>query len=242
MLVNTNEPLKALIQGAGGFIFDLDGTLYDTGGFARHLVLARPGDALIMLAERKTRKTLRGCDYETPEAFYREFFSRMSRIVKKPAEKLRVWYFDRYMPLMIKILQRQYRPRPGTAELFRVLAGTSFPFAVYSDYPLAAERLSALGLGTAGYKSYGPDHFGAQKPAVRPFLAIAKDLGIPPARILVIGDRDDADGAGARAAGMGYAGTGTPRRGQPEPPLDWETLAALLRDRLSFHGAEPRNA
>jgi FMN phosphatase YigB (HAD superfamily) len=184
-----------------------------------------------MLAERKTRKALRGCDYGTPETYSREFFSRMSRIAKKPAETLRSWYFDRYMPLMIKVLRRYYRPRPGAAELLRALAGTSFPFAVYSDYPFTAERLSALGLGTAGCTSYGPEHFGAQKPAARPFLVIAQDLGVPPARVLVIGDRDDTDGAGARAAGMGYAGTGTPRRGQPEPPLDWETLAALLRAR-----------
>jgi HAD superfamily hydrolase (TIGR01549 family) len=228
--VKTNTPPEPLIQGAGAFIFDLDGTLYDTGGFARRLVLARPGEALLMLAERKTRKILRGCDYGTPEAYDREFFSRMSRIAKKPAETLRAWYNNRYMPLMIQILRRQYRPRPGAAELLRALAGRSFPFAVYSDYPRTTERLSALGLEAAASKTYGPEHFGAQKPAVRPFLIIAQDLGVPPARVLVIGDRDDTDGAGAAAAGMGYAGTGTPRRGQPDPPFDWKTLAALLRD------------
>lgn len=220
-----------LIQEAGAFIFDLDGTLYDTGGFARRLVLARPADAGIILAERKTRKALAGCDYGSAEAWYGEFFSRMSRIAKRPEPALRAWYFGCYMPRFCEILKRRFRPRPGAAELFRALADAAFPFAVYSDYPLAAERLAALGLDAADGRVYGPEHFGAQKPAARPFLVIAGELGAAPERVLVIGDRDNTDRAGAAAAGMSYLGTGS-RRGQSAPPLDWAVLTGLLRGRI----------
>jgi HAD superfamily hydrolase (TIGR01509 family) len=40
------------------------------------------------------------------------------------------------------------------------------------------------------------------KPDPEGYLSAAERLGIAPERCLVIGDRDDADGAAARAAGM----------------------------------------
>jgi hypothetical protein len=51
---------------------------------------------------------------------------------------------------------------------------------------------------------YGPESFGAQKPAPGPFRIIAGDLGVSPGETLVIGDREDTDGVGALAAGMSF--------------------------------------
>jgi FMN phosphatase YigB (HAD superfamily) len=227
-----SESPEDLIDKAGALIFDLDGTLFDVRGFGRRLVFARPGDALVILAERRIRKGLAGCDFGSPDAYYEEFFSRMSRTSRLAPERLRAWYFDRYMPRMCGLLKKHYRPRPGAAGLFEGLTRSGFPFAVYSDYPWGRERLSALGL--EGGKPYGPEVFGAQKPAVRPFLSIAEALNTPPDRTLVIGDRDDTDGAGAAAAGMGYIGIGNHKRrkGTAFPSLSWERCAALLRERL----------
>jgi FMN phosphatase YigB (HAD superfamily) len=195
-----------------------------------------------MLAERRIRKELVGNDYLAVGTYYGEFFSRMAQLTGKPKKKLQSWYFDRYMPLMCGILRKHYRSRPGTAELFAYLAQGSFPFAVYSDYPRTAERLSCLGLDPAsGAKLYGPEHFGAQKPAVRPFLLIAQDLGLPPDRILVIGDRCDTDGAGAAAAGMAYINIKNHTKGVSSA-LSWETLVALFREQLELPpaaGPEP---
>ncbi|MDR3173945.1 MAG: HAD family hydrolase, partial [Treponema sp.] len=225
---NKANPPETLIRAAGALIFDLDGTLYDTRGFARRLVLARPGDGLLMLAERGIRKRFAGADYLSAGAYYGEFFFRMSRAAGRSAEGLRNWYFDRYIPLMCGVLKKHYRPRPGAVELFAGLTQRAFPFAVYSDYPRTAERLSSLGLEQAlGGKLYGPEDFGAQKPAPRPFLSIARDMGVPPDRTLVIGDRDDTDGAGAAAAGMAYIGITNSKRGA-SPSVRWETLTALL--------------
>ena len=42
------------------------------------------------------------------------------------------------------------------------------------------------------------------KPDPEGYLSAGSRLGIDPGRCLVIGDRDDADGAAARAAGMGF--------------------------------------
>lgn len=213
------------------FIFDFDGTLYDTRGLGRRLVLARPWEGSLILAERRTRKGLAGGDYGSAGAYYTEFFARMSRAAGKPAEWLQTWYFDRYIPLMCGVLKKHYRPRPGTAELFEFLRQRDFPIAVYSDYPRTAERLSSLGLDPAvGGRLYGPEHFGAQKPAVRPFVSIARDLGVPPKHILVVGDRDDTDGAGAAAAGMAYINIKSHKKQDPSLSFSWEALIALLRE------------
>ncbi|MDR2746437.1 MAG: HAD family hydrolase [Treponema sp.] len=190
-------------------IFDLDGTLYDSKNIARRLILARPLDAPLMGAERHTRKVFAGRVYDSAESYYQAFFLEFSKQARCSAPFARQWYFETYMPLMIRVLGRHYRPRPGAAELFAALesgnpGGREIPFAVYSDYPMTGERLKALGLAIAGVHIYGPEDLGAQKPAAAPFLRIAEDLGRAPGDILVAGDRDDTDGEGARAAGMMY--------------------------------------
>jgi len=107
--------------------------------------------------------------------------------------------------------------RPGVKDLFRrfdvpgnVKFTGSMPaaipkIAVYSDYPFLKERIEAMGL-IPGPKIflYGPESFGAQKPAARPFLRIAEDFGVAPEEVLVIGDREDTDGLGAFKAGMRF--------------------------------------
>ena len=183
------------LPGVRAFIFDFDGTLYDSSGFALRLIARRPLEAFILLAERKTRASLAGCDYGEADAYYGEFFSLLARRLHKPASVLRSWYFDAYMPRMRRVLKKHFRPRPGCPELFEELARSKRTFAVYSDYPQPAGRLQALGLNVDTNLLFGPENFGAQKPAARPFLAIAEALGVLPEEILVIGDREDADGA-----------------------------------------------
>jgi beta-phosphoglucomutase-like phosphatase (HAD superfamily) len=192
-------------------IFDLDGTLYDSKNIASRLILARPCDALLMGTERRIRRVFAGRVYDSAESYYQAFFLEFSKLARCSASFARQWYFETYMPLMIRVLNKHYQPRPGAAELFAALdSGENLrdkiiPFAVYSDYPMTGERLKALGLeaGRRG-KMYGPEDLGAQKPAAIPFLRIARELGCAPAEILVAGDQDNTDGAGARAAGMMY--------------------------------------
>lgn len=78
--------------------------------------------------------------------------------------------------------------------------------ALVSDYP-AREKLSALGAGdlfevvVANGEIAGPSRL---KPDPDGYLRAARALAVPPEQCLVIGDRDDADGQAARAAGMGF--------------------------------------
>jgi FMN phosphatase YigB (HAD superfamily) len=174
------------------------------------------GEIRIIGAERKTRKEFAGCDYGGAETYYGHFFAALERRTRgfapralRGASALEGWYFNRYMPRMTAVLRALYPARPGAAELLQTLTRTGIPHAVYSDYPRVEERLDAIGLDprVCGLL-FGPEDFGAQKPAPGPFLGIAASLRCEPARTLVIGDRDDTDGAGAQAAGMMYLSAG----------------------------------
>lgn len=78
--------------------------------------------------------------------------------------------------------------------------------ALVSDYP-ARHKLAALHAASlfdtvvASGEPGGPTDL---KPHPGGYLLAAARLGVSPARCLVIGDRDDADGAAARAAGMNF--------------------------------------
>lgn len=78
--------------------------------------------------------------------------------------------------------------------------------ALVSDYP-ARHKLAALQAEplfdtiVASGEPNGPTEL---KPHPGGYLLAAERLGVPPNRCLVIGDRDDADGAAARAAGMNF--------------------------------------
>jgi phosphoglycolate phosphatase-like HAD superfamily hydrolase len=92
------------------------------------------------------------------------------------------------------------------AELFRRFeSSNSLRAAVYSDYQFLKERLESLGqYSSPRIPLYGPESFGAQKPAPEPYIRIAADLGIAPEETLVVGDREDTDGLGAFRAGMRF--------------------------------------
>jgi HAD superfamily hydrolase (TIGR01549 family) len=230
----SSELAISRIKRLRAIIFDLDGTLFVSKHIARRMVMAKPGDLFTIWAERRARKRLFGCDLGSAAAYEEEYFSIMAKMTGKDPNVLRSWYFDEYMPRFCAVLQKFYQARPGAAEFFDALESASIKIAVYSDYPCVKERLCALGLSIEpfGTHLYGPEDFGAQKPAKRPFLAIAKNLGCAPESVLVVGDRDDTDGAGALAAGMPYIRITTHRKPfRPEyPSLPWKTFAAMVQE------------
>ena len=205
-----------------GIIFDFDGTLFDNKLFPMYLIWSYFPDILRVWRERLVRRRFEGRDFSTPEKYYRAFFGILGRACHRPPHVMRNWYFKHFMPRMIRVLKNYYSFRPGVHELLMRLNGPAgaaqlpagFPaMAFYSDYPFLRERIQALGAPVGpNLRLYGPESFGAQKPASRPFLMIARDMGLRPEEILVIGDRDDTDGQGAHNAGMRFLCLKTGRR------------------------------
>ena len=186
------------------YIFDFDNTLYDGRRFAMRLVLANLLHALHCKAERQVRHTLAGQDFCTGEALRQQMVNQLAQATHTTPDKARAWYETRYLPSMTTILARHYSARHGVQELLNDLIDNGKTVCVLSDYPNTAERLAAIGITDPRIHTFSAEDMGALKPAPRPFLHLAQTFNASPAETLVIGDRDDTDGAGARAANMNY--------------------------------------
>jgi HAD superfamily hydrolase (TIGR01549 family) len=100
---------------------------------------------------------------------------------------------------------RMFRRRSLLAEIqaFRAAGGVT---ALVSDYP-ATQKLAALGareLFDVVVGSGEPGGPSRLKPHPGGMLKAADALGVAPRDCLVIGDREDADGLAAQAAGMAF--------------------------------------
>ena len=212
----TSLASSKLLRGIKGIIFDFDGTLFDNARFPFYLICANPLDIFRLWKERLVRKYFTGCDYGSPENYTHSFFTSLGKLCFRSPRRMQNWYFNRYLPRMARVLTKHYQFRSGVRELFRYFDSDSPDIprvAIYSDYPMLKERIEAMGLYLSPHiPLYGPESFGAQKPAVRPFLRIADNLGVLPEEVLVIGDREDTDGLGAFKAGMRFFCLETGRR------------------------------
>ena len=191
------------------WLVDLDGTLYH----ARPLKLLMAGELLLsglpvlsVIREfRHAHEELRERGQGAPESdpFQLQLGMAAERLGKSTESiepTIRRWMVERpgkwLRPLRRRSLIREI-------EAFRARGGRC---ALVSDYP-ARQKLSALGLTelfevvVASGESQGPTRL---KPDPSGYLTAARLLGLDPAECLVVGDRDDADGAAARAAGMAF--------------------------------------
>ena len=183
-------------------IFDLDGTLYDKAGLARRLVWSqlRKCTLRMLICERKVRKQLRGRHFASENAFYDTFFAAFSN-----PETAREWYFRNYMPDMVAQLQQHYRIAPWVEQTLADLRAHEVKVVVFSDYGCVREKLMAIGFNPdwADFLFEAPA-LGGLKPCRESFEEVCRQLGLQPSDCLMVGDRDDTDGAGARATGMAF--------------------------------------
>ena len=183
-------------------IFDLDGTLYDKSGLARRLIFAEllRGRLRMLKREREVRKELRGKPFKSEEAFYAAFFARFD----KP-EFARRWYFEEYMPDMVAILRKHYHTAPWVQTVIPELRANGRKVVVFSDYGFVEEKLRAIGfrLDWADHIFDAPS-LGGLKPCRESFETLCREIGCPPSDCMMVGDRADTDGAGARAVGMPF--------------------------------------
>ncbi len=182
-------------------IFDLDGTLYDKTHIARYLVWSHlfHGNVFFLGRERKLRKKLKGQFFGSEEAFHDAFFDALG------GEKAKKWYYNIYMPSMARIMHEHYHLNPWVESTMKELRNQGVKTAVFSDYACTKERLEAIGfdLSWTDFVFEAPA-FGGLKPCKEAFEAVCKTMGEKPEDCLMIGDREDTDGAGAASVGMKF--------------------------------------
>lgn len=184
----------------GAISLDVDGTLYRVRRLRvalrlfseRHLLVA------LLAARERIRKEPALPD---GEALFRRQVDLVAPsfgwTTEETARRLRA--LEEKLP---GALTRGRRPYPGVREALRAAQASGLKLAVLSDYA-PEEKLRWLGLHELGFDAMvGADATGALKPHARPFERVAEALGLPPASILHIGDREDLDVEGALDAGL----------------------------------------
>ena len=95
---------------------------------------------------------------------------------------------------------------PGAASALEALSGLSVQCvasnATESDGPMIAAALERVGLRTHLTHFFTSMELGIRKPDPRFFLKVAQELGIPPAKLVAIGDDLRKDMIPAKAAGL----------------------------------------
>lgn len=186
-------------------IFDLDGTLYKKNGMVLKMLCAAPLDCVKMWAERKTRKQLRGVWSQDETTFYETYFQTMATYCSQSAEQLREWYFCRYMPLMVDVIGRYYKPVEWLANIVGECKQRDIKLVILSDYGHTYEKLNALGIDAQLFDwIISAPELGGLKPASQLIHKVAKQFSISVEKCLVIGDRIDTDGELASAVGAKF--------------------------------------
>jgi HAD superfamily hydrolase (TIGR01549 family) len=232
--VNPGGRVRALL-------FDLDGTLYrqrpmralmatELVALALRHPLRAPITWRVLSEFRRAQEALRGHDTPRGAAVEQlELTARRTGFSIDDVEGIVAeWMLER--PL-------KYLPRCRAAGLERLLDFLNrrgIKIGVFSDYPpeLKLKALGVAGRFSVQLCSADPD-IRLFKPHPRGFLVASARWRIDPSEILVVGDRRDADAAGARAAGMpcvivGAAGPGVPGEFVAFPSL--ERLLDVLDD------------
>ncbi|MCR5046065.1 MAG: HAD family hydrolase [Treponema sp.] len=218
-------------------IFDFDGTLYDNSGIAKTLILSNPFRFFFMKAERDARRIFKGRDFETPENFRKEYYQKAAKEALTSPESFAYWFEKRYMKHMERALKKKkFHAHPKVDEVFEFFSKSGKKIALYSDYNAIKERALACGIKQESLDLcqgfYSSETFGCLKPAPRAFLQIAANLGTRPKDCLVVGDRDDTDGFGARMVGMKFIQIKTkserPILDQAHPVIEWEEFAKQI--------------
>lgn len=186
-------------------VFDLDGTLYNKRGLAARLMMADWRNILTLKAERDMRKQLRGVFMGDATAFYQALFVGIANLRHIPVGQAAVWYRDTYMPSMVRCLRGHYTAAPFLHDLLPGLQAKGIRIAVFSDYGCVEEKLEALGLSADMFDGvFDAPSLGGLKPCRKAFEALLRQMDTMPGNALMVGDRDDTDGEGARLVGMKF--------------------------------------
>lgn len=199
MLSNILTPQTRLV------VFDLDGTLYAKPRMAWRMVCNAPKYWRLMLAERKTRKKLRGKYFGNEDTFYHIYFQTMATYCNASPEQLRKWYVDYYMPLMISVIRKYYKPVHWLVPLLAECKKNNIRMVVLSDYGHTHEKLRALNINENQFDwVVAAPELGGLKPAPEVLKIVLEKMNVTAEQCLVIGDRQDTDGVLAQSLGAAF--------------------------------------
>ncbi len=185
----------------GAVSFDLDGTLYDLDRARRPLLWATFPRWRTLRVGRRVREELRGRSFDSGEALLQEEARIAAERLDVDVDVARA-HLHRVFNVSLTTVLHKVGPRAEARAVLEAIVARGLPIAVVSDRGHVREKLTALGLADLPWAALvSADDTGVLKPAAGLLTHTAGLLGVPTSRLLHVGDRDDADGAAARAAG-----------------------------------------
>jgi FMN phosphatase YigB (HAD superfamily) len=199
-----NSPFKKPLR---GIIFDLDGTLYHMKWYMKALLMTFLFPRAMLLPRyMKIRKQFAGRDMQNGDELLNALAVRLSgRPDPVLSGPMRDWIEGPFYHGFTQIMPFLRGSRPSINEHLAKLKNKGYFLGVLSDFSHIRARLERLAINADVFDILlSSEEAGALKPSPRPFHQIAVSWGLAPEHILVIGDRTDTDGEGARQAGMQF--------------------------------------
>ncbi len=219
-------------------IFDLDGTLYATPRHFKAKVALRLVPQLNLLRHLgAAREEIRQETFADRADLRRALFASLSLRSGSAPQVCETFYEEGFLRVFVELLTKR-EARPGLVHVLKQLRRAEIRLAVLSDYAAIPERLAALNIDRDLFDLLlSAEESGALKPSSRPFLEVARRLGIEAKDTLVVGDRADMDQLGAKHAGMTFLGVADrPRSTQPQWTQSATALTSLASQRIASPG------
>lgn len=203
--VERKKMKEDVLKGIKTVIFDLDGTLYDKTGLANRMVKRLWWCMPMLMSERFARRHMHKVQYPSGEEFFNAFFRAMSNGHWWGPKIAARWYNYVYLPAMVHIISRYHEPREDVMALVEECKRRGIAIALYSDYGFVLDKLRALGIDAHQFDLIvDAPELGALKPSEPCARRVLELMKAEPATTLFVGDRDDKDGASARAVGAKF--------------------------------------
>lgn len=176
-------------------VLDLDGTIYRKPRIGLYMFAKQWRHLPLLIAERRWRKAQRQ--------------ALVTGGVMPPRPVPELWYRTSYLPSMVDVIAKHYKPALWLQPLMDECKQREIPIVILSDYEAVTEKLRVLGLQPEAFDAIlASGDFGTIKPDPKlgEILAahISKNAAVNWQQVLFIGDRQDTDGLLAQALGAQF--------------------------------------
>ena len=191
-------------KGIEGVGFDLDGTLYPNYRLHYKLIPFVVKELRLLAAFGKAREVIRNEQENDLSNLQGDFYGYqagvVARLLKVPEgplkDKIDLLIYKGWEPLF-----KNVKLCKGAKELLYTLKKEGFKLGVLSDFPVKT-KLEHLGISEVWDAQLCTEHCGAVKPHPLSFAKLAEAMGLPPEKILYVGNSHSYDIIGAARAGM----------------------------------------